>query len=105
MFNQKLKNMHKIVIHYDDIDGGGTSEYSGEDLIKMLKEIIHKHSYSIWDEDDEEFKEKTGHYHNVESLFEYIRKNNGDGCDWILAIWIDGKLSFAFATIQYFKVK
>lgn len=82
---------HKILVIYDEeFGGGGITEYSGEDMFSILEKIAEDHSYAIDPQDE----------YDEESLLNHIDSNNGDGCDWILAMFFDGELKYSFSKVK-----
>jgi len=68
---------------YERYEGGGyfRRTYKGT-LLNVLRAIATAHSYGFEEE------------HNEKQLLDAIAEQNGDGCDYIEELTIDGKVEF-----------
>lgn len=89
MKNERTKK-HTVLVtgeRYERHCSGGLfkTTYRGDDLLKILKKVDEDHNYGT-SEDDEKA--------TVESILKDIELSNGDGCDCIFKLVIDGKTVF-----------
>jgi hypothetical protein len=83
----------EIIVVYDDDQGGGIDLYHEPDVKTALKKIVEKLSYPT--------RCKT-----EASLLKHLNDANGDGCSFVFAIFVDGKLYYngvEINEISYFK--
>jgi len=77
-----------IVIAENYVNGCGIiQKYIGDDFTKILKRVIEDHSYST-------------NLRNQGKLLKHIDENNGDGCDFIFAIFVNKELWFSCDSIE-----
>lgn len=83
--------MEAIVIYEGSQGDGGIVTYRGNDKLKLLQAIVNDHIYRT--------QKKT-----EQTLLKFLEDNNGDGCNFIYAIFIDNKPYYLDRFIVHEKV-